>query len=198
MYLNGCLLKHNFSTYTSFEVDITDYAVCGGENVLVVHIELPDFEGWWYEGAGIYRNVWLTVTDQIAVDTDGVYINPQRIGGTEWMVLLETTLVSAAAKDEAVSVLTEIIDAECRTLPPPSPSIPTAWAISSPPAPMTAIPRPLAESSAPHARMATHKLPLPQKHPSSSFLTCNVCEISFLHHFSKKTRKLMKKIAFSY
>ena len=58
------------------------------------------------------------MTDQIAVDTDGVYINPQRIGGTEWMALLETTLVSAAAKDEAVSVLTEIIDAECRTLPP--------------------------------------------------------------------------------
>ena len=40
VYLNGCLLKHNFCGYNSFEVDITDYVKIGGEkNVLAVYVQ---------------------------------------------------------------------------------------------------------------------------------------------------------------
>ena len=109
VYLNGCLMKHNFSGYTSFEVDITDYAVCGGENVLAVYLNLENFEGWWYEGGGIYRNVWLTKTEKVSVDVNGVYINPVKLSDNLWQAELETTLVSVASKTESVKLLTEII-----------------------------------------------------------------------------------------
>ena len=110
VYLNGCLMKHNFCGYTSFEIDITDYAILGGENVVAVYLNLESFEGWWYEGGGIYRDVWLTKTDKVAVDTYGVYVKPSRLDEKRWSVALETTLVSKSATDEAADIITEIID----------------------------------------------------------------------------------------
>ena len=110
VYLNGCLLKHNFCGYTSFTVDITDFAFYDRENVLAVYVSLEENEGWWYEGGGIYRDVWLTKADEISVDTYGVYINPARIDDINWRAELETTLINISDTDERVSVITEIID----------------------------------------------------------------------------------------
>ena len=116
VYLNGCLMKHNFSGYTSFTVDITDYAVFGGENVVAVHLDNTEYEGWWYEGAGIYRNVWLVKTDIISVDTYGVYIDPHRIDENNWTAHLETTLKSVSGADENVKIITEIIDNDSQVI----------------------------------------------------------------------------------
>ncbi|MEC0267787.1 sugar-binding domain-containing protein [Paenibacillus anseongense] len=61
IYLNGSLLGRNFSAYTSFTVDISDRAYYGDRpNVLAIRVDATEAEGWWYEGAGIYRHVWLT------------------------------------------------------------------------------------------------------------------------------------------
>ena len=57
-------------------------------------------EGWWYEGAGIYRHVWLVKTQKLAVDTWGVYVHPERKNDAVWSVPVETTLVN----DNAYSV----------------------------------------------------------------------------------------------
>ena len=60
IYINGLLCKRQFYGYNSFSVDISDF-VCfyPAVNQLAVKIEADAWEGWWYEGAGIYRNVWL-------------------------------------------------------------------------------------------------------------------------------------------
>ena len=42
--------------------DITDVANCGGRNILAVKVDASQTEGWFYEGAGIYRHVWLVKT----------------------------------------------------------------------------------------------------------------------------------------
>ena len=111
VYLNGCLMKHNFCGYTSFEVDITDYAVIGGDNVVAVYTNVQENEGWWYEGGGIYRNVWLLKTAPIAVETDGVYVAPERQADGRWTVDLEATLVSIAPTAQEAEVLSELMDA---------------------------------------------------------------------------------------
>lgn len=116
VYLNGCLMKRNFCGYTSFEVDITDYANFDGENVLAVYIDSSEFEGWWYEGAGIYRNVWLLKTDKIAVDTYGVYVNPVKTDDKTWRVDIETTVCSKTEQDEDVELVTEFIDKDGKTV----------------------------------------------------------------------------------
>ena len=50
---------HNY-TYNSFIIDMTDIANFGTvPNTIAVFIDARSWEGWWYEGAGIYRSVWL-------------------------------------------------------------------------------------------------------------------------------------------
>src|SRR5581483_8632753 len=59
VWLNGHCLGRNVSGYNSFNYDIGKYANLNGNNVLVVRVDASRTEGWFYEGAGIYRHVWL-------------------------------------------------------------------------------------------------------------------------------------------
>lgn len=92
IYLNGCLLKHNFSRYNSFSVDITDYVYHEKENVLAIYVDASWFEGWWYQGAGIYRDVRLVITDLLSIDRYGVYAPCQKMSEDLWQIDFETTL----------------------------------------------------------------------------------------------------------
>ncbi len=92
VYLNGCLMKHNFCGYTSFEVDISDCAIYGGENILAVYVSTEDHEGWWYEGGGIYRHVWLCKAESTSIDLYGIYVASERKSGDEWNLRIENTV----------------------------------------------------------------------------------------------------------
>ncbi len=59
VWINGFYLGRHFSGYTGFSFDVADFLYYGGENTVVVRVDASQFEGWFYEGAGIYRNVWL-------------------------------------------------------------------------------------------------------------------------------------------
>lgn len=62
VFVNGYFVGHHESGYSSFRYDITDVANCGGRNTVAVRVDASEFEGWFYEGAGIYRHVWLVKT----------------------------------------------------------------------------------------------------------------------------------------
>lgn len=110
IYLNGCLLKRNFSGYNTFEVDITDVAVFGGKNVLAVYVTAHNHEGWWYEGAGIYRHVWLIKTEKVYTDLWGVYVKYKKEDGNKWHTEIETTVVNKLDKNCCVKVKSTIYD----------------------------------------------------------------------------------------
>ena len=74
VYLNGKLLGRHQGGYTPFRFDISKSANFGGDNVLAVYVDPTKFEGWWYEGGGIYRHVWLNVADPVHVLPWGVYV----------------------------------------------------------------------------------------------------------------------------
>jgi len=74
VWLNGHCLGRHLSGYSSFRYDINQFANYGGANVLVVRVDASKFEGWFYEGAGIYRHVWLEKTSPIAIAPDGVFV----------------------------------------------------------------------------------------------------------------------------
>ncbi len=74
VFVNGWLVGHHESGYSGFRYDITDVANCGGHNTVAVKVDASEFEGWFYEGAGIYRHVWLTKTAPLAVAPDGTFV----------------------------------------------------------------------------------------------------------------------------
>ena len=97
--LNGFYLGRNMSGYVPFSYDITDFVSYGGENLIEVRVDATLNEGWFYEGAGIYRHVWLTKTQPLHVAKWGTWVRSE-IVGAEARVLVQTELENDS--DDAV------------------------------------------------------------------------------------------------
>ncbi|GLK49722.1 beta-galactosidase [Brevundimonas intermedia] len=84
VFLNGIIVDEHAGGYVPFTVDITDVAHPGETNWLVVRVDASLGEGWFYEGAGLYRHVHLTATDPIHLPPHGVFIQsaPRGAGAT--------------------------------------------------------------------------------------------------------------------
>lgn len=115
IYLNGCIVGRHNGGYAPFEVDITDFALFDRENILAVYVDVSHHEGWWYEGAGIYRHVWLVKTDTTAVDLWGVYVCPVK-HEENWSIDLEVTLRNTGFEDDIVTTFTEFFDPDGTTV----------------------------------------------------------------------------------
>jgi len=75
VFVNGWFVGHHDDGYDSFRYDITSEVQPGGKNVIAVKVDASQFEGWFYEGAGIYRHVWLVKTSPLAIAPDGIFVS---------------------------------------------------------------------------------------------------------------------------
>lgn len=108
IYLNGSIVKRNYSAYNGFVVDITDRVMLGGaSNVLAVHVDATMWEGWWYEGAGIYRHSWLMIKEPMNIAQDGVWVNPMKLKEDCWNTQVEVELNNTLYEDKKVH--TEVV-----------------------------------------------------------------------------------------
>ena len=84
-WLNGLYLDRHQSGYTECRIDVTDLLVYGNEgtngNVLAVRVDARQSEGWFYEGGGIYRHVWLEKTGPVAVAPNGTFVWTRGLSG---------------------------------------------------------------------------------------------------------------------
>jgi len=81
-WLNGHYLGNNKSGYIGISFDITDFLNFGRENVLVVRVDATQYEGWFYEGAGIYRHVWLIRHDNLHFPQGGIFVYTEALENT--------------------------------------------------------------------------------------------------------------------
>jgi beta-galactosidase len=77
VWINGFYVGTELSGNNSFCYDITDYIVYGADNVIAVRVDATIEEGWYYEGAGIYRHVWLTKTNSLHVSRYGNFVTTE-------------------------------------------------------------------------------------------------------------------------
>ena len=75
VWVNGFYLGSEPSGYASQVYDISEYLNYGGDNVIAVRADASLEEGWFYEGAGIYRHVWLEKTDPLHVAPFGTFVH---------------------------------------------------------------------------------------------------------------------------
>ena len=74
VFVNGWEVKHTrAATRRSGATSRTSRAL-GGKNTVAVKVDATQFEGWFYEGAGIYRHVWLEKTAPVAIAPDGIFV----------------------------------------------------------------------------------------------------------------------------
>lgn len=94
VWVNGHLLGNHRSGYTPFSYDITDKLRYGaeGNNVIFARVDACDPEGWWYEGCGFYRHVWLVKTEALHVAQYGTYVTTPLITEKESIVTVKTRI----------------------------------------------------------------------------------------------------------
>lgn len=83
VYVNGHFVGRHLSGYTSFSFEVSDVILYDQPNVVAVKVNADKFEGWWYEAAGIYRDVRLVMTDRLHVVKDGVFIRAEQATWTQ-------------------------------------------------------------------------------------------------------------------
>jgi beta-galactosidase len=109
VWLNGHYLGNNLSGYSEFLYDITDYVRFGEKNVFVVRVDASQYEGWFYEGAGIYRHAWLLKYDPLHIPEYGVYVHTA-VNGSNAVVTLETQVKNDRDAPAQVVVQTTLLD----------------------------------------------------------------------------------------
>lgn len=75
VWVNGFYLGCEPSGYATQVYDISEYLNYGGDNVVAVRADASLEEGWFYEGAGIYRHVWLDKSDPLHVAPFGIFVH---------------------------------------------------------------------------------------------------------------------------
>ena len=144
VFCNGIYLGHERSGYASSVYDLTEYLDYGADNLITVRVDASLEEGWYYEGAGIYRNVYLHKTGKTAIEPYGVSLkeyrfNPSRTActvvseirvgkiGAESGYLVAQTLLDADGK----SVATVFSDSSASVLELEV-SSPRLWSVDNP------------------------------------------------------------------
>lgn len=113
--LNGFYVGQHSGGYDPFSFDITDFVNPGEHNVLLMRVDATESDGWFYEGAGIYRHVWLVKTSPVHVAKWGTFVTSElRSNAAQLALLTEVENHSNAASN--VRVLSTIVDASGKAL----------------------------------------------------------------------------------
>ena len=109
IYLNGKHVKKNAYGYTSFEADISDFALFDGHDLLAVRVTQYQWESRWYPGAGIYRNVRLVVRDATSIAYHSAYITTPEVSADKATVSVSAK-INSPVSGSLLSVI--LLDAE--------------------------------------------------------------------------------------
>jgi beta-galactosidase len=115
IFLNGCFIGRNDNGYAPFTFDISDFAHYGGKNYLVVRLDASFGDGWFYEGAGIYRHVWVVKQDKLHLAQWESYVRARVEHGAATLEL-GTVVANSGKAQESGNVKWQIVDAEGKTV----------------------------------------------------------------------------------
>ena len=74
VWFNGFYMGTEPSGYATQVYDVTEYVNYGGDNLICVRADATLEEGWFYEGAGIYRDAWLMKSAAVSVAPFGTFV----------------------------------------------------------------------------------------------------------------------------
>ncbi len=113
VFVNGCFIGRNDNGYAPFCFEITDFLAIGARNCIVLRVDASYGDGWFYEGAGIYRHAWLTKTDPLHLGRWESTVRTE-LAGHDGALSLGTVVVNEGNNTESASVSWQILDAAGR------------------------------------------------------------------------------------
>src|ERR1700752_1943441 len=109
VFFNGYFIGRNDNGYAPFRFDLTDFVNYGGKNYLMVRMDASFGDGWFYEGAGIYRHVWLTKPDALHLRHCGTFIRAE-VKGDAAALTLSTIVQNEGPQAENCRVRWIVLD----------------------------------------------------------------------------------------
>jgi len=111
VWLNGKHLGNHPYGYTPFYYDLTPFLKPSGqENSIAVRVRNEGKNSRWYAGSGIYRHVWLTVTNPVHVATWGVSVTTPEVSQNSATVKVNSILNNEQKSNSNISLVTTILD----------------------------------------------------------------------------------------
>ena len=113
VWFNGFYMGTEQSGYTTQIYDITPYIKYGEDNLICVRADATLEEGWFYEGAGIYRDVWLEKSAEVSVAPFGTFVYAElKEPYTEAKLKIETEVSNSSLKPQLCEVTQRLLDAD--------------------------------------------------------------------------------------
>ncbi|PTN07455.1 sugar-binding domain-containing protein [Mangrovibacterium marinum] len=111
VYVNGNLVGTHPYGYTSFRYDLTPYLYFGKRNTIAVYVNNSEQENCrWYSGSGIYRHVWLELTNRVHIDQWGVSITTPEVSQKAATIQVKSLIKNETDTIQFITVLTKIVD----------------------------------------------------------------------------------------
>jgi beta-galactosidase len=115
VFVNGCFIGRNNNGYAPFSFDLTDFLSYGAKNYIVARVDASFGDGWFYEGAGIYRHVWLSKTDALHLGALESWVR-SAVSGDTATLSLGTIVQNEGKQAETAKVTWKILDAAGKTV----------------------------------------------------------------------------------
>ncbi len=88
VYVNGNIVKRNFSGYNRFTCDVSCYLKPNDVNIIVLHVDGTSWEAWSYEGAGLYRPAYIEFRKSAKIDVDNCFVR-SKLNGNKWTIFAD-------------------------------------------------------------------------------------------------------------
>ena len=123
VWFNGFYMGTEPSGYATQVYDVTEYVNYGGDNLICVRADATLEEGWFYEGAGIYRDVWLLKTAAVGVAPFGTFVYAElKQPYDKATIHVETEVNNHSLTSQQCEVSHRLLDADGREVAKSAPS----------------------------------------------------------------------------
>lgn len=75
VWVNGVYIDRVTCGYLGVTFDVTDQLILGETNSIAVRVDCSQYDGWWYDGGGIYRDVKLLVSGDCYCHQEDIYVH---------------------------------------------------------------------------------------------------------------------------
>ncbi len=115
VWFNGFYMGTEPSGYATQVYDVTEYVNYGGDNLICVRADATLEEGWFYEGAGIYRDAWLLKSAAVSVAPFGTFVYADLKAPYDHAALtIETEVNNHSLEAKTCTIEQRLLDAEGR------------------------------------------------------------------------------------
>lgn len=115
VWFNGFYMGTEPSGYATQLYDVTEYVNYGGDNLICVRADATLEEGWFYEGAGIYRDVWLEKRAAIGVAPFGTFVYADLKAPYDQAVIhIKTEVNNSSLEKQEYTIMQRLLDADGR------------------------------------------------------------------------------------